>query len=59
MISRIKMELFIKEISQSDIARAANVHRAYINRIVNGHQKPSKKVIKAFQEIAGIELDVK
>ncbi|HEY3373734.1 MAG TPA: helix-turn-helix transcriptional regulator [Candidatus Aquicultor sp.] len=56
MITQLKLQLVLKDIKQADIARAAGVHRAYINRVVLGRQKPSERVIKAFKEVAGIEV---
>jgi len=56
MLSQLKLELFLKEIPQVEIARAAQVNRAYVNRIVLGKQKASQKVAQAFKEVAGIDL---
>lgn len=56
MLTRLKLELVLKETKQVDIARAAGVGRAYVNRIVNGKQKCSAKVAQAFREF-GIEVE--
>lgn len=55
MITKLKMAMFIKEIKQTDIAKQAGCHRAYINRIVTGRQKPSKKIRQVFKEF-GIDI---
>ena len=57
MISRLKLELFLKGVNQVEVARRAGVNLAYINRIVNGKQVASAKAIEAFKEV-GIDEEV-
>lgn len=57
MISELKLQLFLRGIRQTEIARAAGVGKSFVNRIVNGKQKASAKVAKAFREVAGVEVD--
>ena len=57
MLTQLKLQLILKDVKQADIARAAGVNRAYINRIVLNKQKPSARAIKAFKEVAGISLE--
>lgn len=56
MLTPLKLELILKGVRQVDIARAAGVGKAYINRVVNGRQRCSAKVIRALREF-GIELE--
>ena len=57
MLTQLKLQLILADVKQADIARAAGVGRAYINRIVLNKQKPSARAIKAFKEVAGISLE--
>ena len=57
MITPLKLQLILKDISQAEIARAAGVQRAYVNRVVLGRQKPSKRVVEAFKQVADINLE--
>ena len=40
MLTQLKLQLILADVKQADIARAAGVGRAYINRIVLNKQKP-------------------
>ena len=57
MLTQLKLQLILRDVKQADIARAAGVGTAYINRIVLNKQKPSARAIKAFKEVAGINLE--
>jgi transcriptional regulator with XRE-family HTH domain len=56
MFNQIKLQLLLKGVKQVDIARKAGVNRSYISLVVNGKEKPSKKVREAFKHF-GIELE--
>ncbi|MCL5075115.1 MAG: helix-turn-helix transcriptional regulator [Chloroflexi bacterium] len=58
MMPPLKWRLLVAEIRQVDIARAAGVSKSYVNRIVNGKQKASAKVAKAFWDMAGIPIEL-
>ena len=53
-VSTLKLQLFARGISQTQIARKAGVHRSYICAILNGRQSASPKVKKAFCEVLGM-----
>ncbi len=52
----LKLELFLRGIKQIDIAKKANVDPAYINRCVNGKQKPSERIAEAIRGLAGEDV---
>ena len=54
--TRTKIELFLRGIPQRRVAEVANVDYAYVNRCVNGKQKPSEKVRRAVKEVVGLDL---
>lgn len=51
----LKIQLMLKGIKQAEIARRASVSRSAISQAVSGKVKPSKKIVRAFQEV-GIDL---
>lgn len=55
-LTRAKIELFLRGVKQTEIAKRAGVDFAYVNRCVNGKQKPSKKIIQATKELTGLDL---
>lgn len=55
-LTPLKLQLILKDVSQAEIARAAGVDRAYVNRVVLGKQPCSERVARALKEIAGIEV---
>lgn len=54
--TRVKLELFLRGISQTQVAEKAGVDIAFVNRCVNGKQRPSKKVTSAMKELTGLDL---
>ena len=52
----IKIQLIAKSIKQNDIAARAGVHKSYISNVLAGRDKPSKKVVRAF-EYFGIKVE--
>ncbi len=55
-VNQIKLALLVKGVRQIDIARHVGVSKSYISSIISGKEKPSEKVLKAFHDIAGIDL---
>ncbi len=55
MSTNLKIELILKGIKQVHIAERAGVDNAFVCRVVNGRQKPSLRIIEAFNYY-GIEL---
>ncbi len=53
-ITRLKSELFYRQISQCEIAKLAKVDPAFISRICNGINKPSEKVKEAICKLTGL-----
>ena len=47
-----------KKMSQGDIARALEVHRAYISGIENGKRNPTLATIKKLADALGVSADV-
>ena len=56
--TKLKMQLFILGITQAEIARRANVSISYINRVINGEQKPSKRIEEIITDVSGIPADI-
>lgn len=52
----VKVALLLKEITQADVAKQAGVNPSFISQIVTGREKPSEKVIKAFEKF-GVEME--
>lgn len=46
-----------KKMSQSDIARALEVHRAYISGIESGKRNPTLSTIKKLADALGVSAD--
>ena len=46
-----------KEMSQGDIARALDVHRAYISGIENGKRNPTLATIQKLADALGVSAD--
>ena len=46
-----------KKMSQGDIARALEVHRAYISGIENGKRNPTLATIQKLAEALGVSAD--
>lgn len=55
--TKLKMQLMLVGISQSEIARRGNFSVAYANRVVNGVQKPSERFITAFCGATGLSRE--
>ncbi|RJQ31866.1 MAG: XRE family transcriptional regulator [Actinobacteria bacterium] len=53
-VTRLKTELFYRQISQRKVAKKAGVDPAFISRICNGANRPSKKVKEAICELTGL-----
>ncbi len=53
-LKRIRMK---KKMSQGDIARALDVHRAYISGIENGKRNPTLATIQKLANALGISAD--
>ena len=56
MRTRLRLELFVREISLADIARKAGVDPGFVSRVVAGKQKCSPKLAKALWEL-GVQLE--
>lgn len=52
--TRVKLQLLLLGVKQIEIASQAKVRTPYINRVINGKQKPSRKVVEAICEITGL-----
>ena len=46
-----------KKMSQGDIARALDVHRAYVSGIENGKRNPTLATIKKLADALGVSAD--
>ena len=55
MPTKARLALFLQGTSQTRIARKAKCDVAYVNRCVNGKQKPSARLIKAMCEVTGLK----
>ena len=58
MIPELKLQVILRGLRQTDVAKAAGVGKSYVNRIVNGKQKPSAKVVEALKNF-GIQVEKK
>lgn len=56
MRTRLRWELFAREISLADIARRAGVDQAFVSRVVAGKQKCSPKLAQALREF-GVQVE--
>lgn len=57
MPSKGRIELFLRGIPLADIARKAEVDKAYVSRCLNGKQKPSRKLIEAACEVTKLSVE--
>ncbi|KKW31514.1 MAG: hypothetical protein UY74_C0012G0002 [Candidatus Kaiserbacteria bacterium GW2011_GWC2_52_8b] len=53
-LKRIRIK---KKMSQGDIARALEVHRAYVSGIENGKRNPTLATIKKLSDALGVSAD--
>ena len=53
-LKRIRIK---KKMSQGDIARALEVHRAYVSGIENGKRNPTLATIKKLADALGVSAD--
>ena len=58
ILTKTKLEMFLRGISQTEVARRAGFSKSYINRIVNEKQKPSAKAREALKSF-GIQVEEK
>ncbi len=56
-ITELKLQLQLMRISQSELARRGQFSKAYVNRVINGKQKPSERFIEALCKTTGIDRE--
>lgn len=54
MVSKLRLELFIRGITATAVAKEAEVSISFAARCINGKVKPSPKVIKALAKVTGL-----
>lgn len=54
MASKLRLELFIRGITATDVAKKAGVSVSFAARCINGKVKPSVKITKALANITGL-----
>lgn len=56
---QIKIQMDRRKLTHADVAKEANVSRAYLYRILDGSQTPSMKVADRIAEALGLVITTK
>ncbi len=51
VVTKAKIQLLLAGINQADISRKAHVTHSFVSQVVHGHKKPSKKILKACEDL--------
>lgn len=54
MASKLRLELFIRGITATTVAKEAGVSVSYAARCINGKVKPSQKIVQALTVVTGL-----